>query len=463
MRWIWLVAAGCERPQPPDPAPDTPATTESAAETGDSGLVPPDGPISGASYRLHEIGSLAYVSWTQALPATLRVEYSFDEGVWLSAPERAYPAGPNEQLLVGIPYETVAQWRIVAEEGVIFRGEPLVTGAYPSELPRAVLTVSEPERQLAEGRWLLTSLNSSDGGWVSGDYWTVLLDRQGRLVWAQRTPGQAWTLFAQLAATGDHILWDEQTKWRSWDDGLASKVHASWLDREIEVLDTPGLHHAFVQLPDGTLAWGSKAHGGGEALVQRVPGQAGETVLWTCDEDWPVGGYWCESNGLFYVPTTDSFLFSFFTNSAILELDRSTGSTSWWAGGTTAGYGFSPPNATFSWQHGLSYTEAGTLLLSSEYGYPEETWLLEYELDHRDQVLKLVWSNSAGVRAATGGQAWRLANGNTLHIVGSAGVLREVDADGEDVWRLDFQDDHLLGHGQFVSDLYALVAPATEE
>jgi hypothetical protein len=458
MRWIWL--AGCEGS--PQPEPPSVQTSDSAApETGGTGIEPL-GFVTEASHRLHEVQSLVYVSWTQAEPARLHVEYSFDEGHWLSAPERDSLAGPNEQLLVGIPYETVAQWRIVGEQGVLFEGT-LQTGGYPEGLPRAVRTVHEPERQLPEGRWLLTSINSNDGGWTSGDYWTILLDRQGRLVWAKPTPGEAWTLFAQVAVTGDRILWDEQTKWSLWDDGAASKVHVTWLDQEVEVIDTPGLHHPFVQLPDGTLTWGSKAHGGGEALVEKAPGQVGETVLWTCDEDWTMGGYWCESNGLFYVPSTDSYLYSFYTNNSILEVDRATGESLWWAGEAVLGYAFSPPDAAFSWQHGLSYTDTGTLLLSSEFGDPQETWLLEYEVDHREQELTLVWSDSAGVRATTNGQAWRLANGNTLHIVGSAGVLREVDTSGEDVWRLDFQDDHLLGHGQFVSDLYALVAPATEE
>jgi hypothetical protein len=259
MRWIWLVAGGCDGAPRPSPVPE-PSPTAESAETGGSGSVPPAGLISAPSYRLHEIGSLAYVGWTQAEPLRLHVEYSFDEGVWMSAPEREYPAGPNEQLLVGIPYETEATWRLVSEQAVLLEGQTLQTGAYPPSLPRAALTVSEPARQLPEGKWLLTSVNSREGGWTTGDYWTVLLDRQGRLVWAQLTPGQAWTLFAQVAVTGDRLLWDEQTKWRSWDDGLASKVHATWLDREIEVIDTPGLHHEFVQLPDGTLAWGSKAH-----------------------------------------------------------------------------------------------------------------------------------------------------------------------------------------------------------
>jgi hypothetical protein len=39
-------------------------------------------------------------------------------------------------------------------------------------------------------------------------------------------------------------------------------------------------------------------------------------------------------------------------------------------------------------------------------------------------------------------------------------VIREVDtAADEDVWRVEFQSDRLLGKGEFLTDLYALVQP----
>ena len=88
------------------------------------------------------------------------------------------------------------------------------------------------------------------------------------------------------------------------------------------------------------------------------------------------------------------------------------------------------------------------------------TWLMEYEVDPASQELRASWVNDSGVLADTNGQAWRLANGNTLHIVGSAGVVREVDtATGEDVWRVDWHSDRLLGAGQLLDDLYPLLQP----
>jgi hypothetical protein len=78
-----------------------------------------------------------------------------------------------------------------------------------------------------------------------------------------------------------------QASWLRPGEGLSSSsIHRTYLDEEIEEIDTPGLHHAFIELPGTTLVWGSQHHGGGESLVERVPGQVGETVLWTCSDDW---------------------------------------------------------------------------------------------------------------------------------------------------------------------------------
>ena len=59
-------------------------------------------------------------------------------------------------------------------------------------------------------------------------------------------------------------------------------------------------------------------------------------------------------------------------------------------------------------------------------------------------------------------------NGNTLHLLGSASTIIEVAADGEVVWQLDYGGSKLLGRGEFIEDLYALVPdqgrqPETEE
>ena len=238
-------------------------------------------------WRLHdEIGSLVYVSWTQTKTGIVWVEYEVD-GQWQFTPVFKAEPGEHEQLVAGIPYGMNAEWRVV-EEGDGIDGETISTGDAPDVLPIAEILVTDEESWYQKGKYLLTSINL-DGGWLGGDFWTLIIDRKGRPVWAIKTPLKNWTLYAQVAATGDHIIWDEATRWSLWDDGAESKVHLTYLDREIDTIATPGLHHAFVQLPDGTLAWGSKFHGGGETLIEKSPGSDTETTIWTAADDWPQG------------------------------------------------------------------------------------------------------------------------------------------------------------------------------
>ncbi len=467
---LLFVMAACPPPaiteDPKDtdePVLDT-GDTGPEGDTGDTGDTVPDGPIFNLSWVLHEeVESLVYVTWEQEMADTMHVEFSFDEGEWSSTPSFEAEIGEQRQLVVGIPYELEASWRVVSERGESANGPTITTADVPDDLPLSSVEVADESAWLSAGKYLLTSINEQSGGWTGGTYWAFIVDRKGRPVWALETPDRHWTLFAQVAVTDDHLLIDEATYWSNWDSGAASTVHRRYLDLEIEELDTPGLHHAFVQLPDETLVWGSQNHGGHEALVERGPDDLDETILWTCQDNWPGSG-WCESNGLFYVEETDSFLYSFYTNNSVVEVDRASGESLWWAGEVRNGYKFDPADSQFSWQHGISYTEAGTLLVSTEsFQGPSTTLVREYQVDHADQTLDQVWSFDAGVHADTNGDAWRLDNGNTLHLLGSASHVKECDADGNVVWHLDFHSTKLLGRGQFIEDLYSLVSPPGSE
>lgn len=382
--------------------------------------------------------------------------------MWESAPPFAADAGPQEQVVVGIPFATTADWRVVTDDGASVDGPPITTAPVPEGMPIADVVVSDPSAWDPADRYLLSSIDKRPGGWVGGTYWTFIVDRQARIVWAHAAPQHHWTLFPQVSQAGNSLLWDEATYWSSFDEGAASQVHETYLDGEIRTIATPGLHHAFLQIPDGSIVWGTHAYGGGEALAELGPDDTDPRVVWSCRDDWPGAGD-CESNGLFYRESTDSFLYSFYTNDAIVEVDHATGASLWWAGGVPDGFAFDPPETQYAWQHGISYTPQGTLLVSSHYepeGASEpETWLLEYAVDADAEALHYVWGSSAGGDYASyNGGAQRLANGDTLHLVGDSGVAREVDPNGNDVWRIDFHD-RMLGNGEFIDDLYALVKP----
>ena len=122
--------------------------------------------------------------------------------------------------------------------------------------------------------------------------------------------------------------------------------------------------------------------------------------------------------------------------------------------------------AQVDWQHGISYTDAGTLLLSTEGrngNNDRVTMVREYTVDHKQELLTEIWNRNSEEHATTNGDAWRLSNGNTLHVIGSSGHIKEYAADGEIVWHLDITNENgtgrLLGRGEFIEDLYTLVNP----
>ena len=450
----------------PSTSPDTDTDTNDTNDTNDTDPVPVDG-FGNLSAELHDDHeSVVMASWEQDESGTVHIEYSFENDEWHSTPSYATTAGPHTVPLLGIPYEMDVQWRLVVESADTFKpqsidGEALTTEDYPSlPVPELVNANTDASQWLESGKYLLTSINEDDGGWTGGTYWTVIYDRQGRLVWGQKTPQSHWTLFAQVAVSGDHILWDEATYWADFDRGAGSTVHRTYLDAEIEEVSTPGLHHAFVQLPDGTLSWGSQYHHDSEALVEMSLEDRKIDVLWNCEDDWP-GVSSCESNGLFYVEKTNSFLYSFYTNDSIVEVSRDTGESMWWAGRVDDGYSFEPSKHQFDWQHGISYTDAGTLLVSTlSYLTGQTTTMLrEYTVDQETQTLTSIWEYDPEVHAGTNGDAWRLSNGNTLHVIGSAGHVVEVTEDGTEVWHVNFNDNHLMGRGELIEDLYTLVSP----
>ncbi len=430
---------------------------DTGPDTGDTQQEPSSS--TSLSWRLHDdIPSMVYVTWWQLSKADVHVEYSFDPGEWLSTPTFQAYKGTNQQILLGIPFETEVQWRIVPETDQPVDGELITTGDFPSGMPTAELLEADPESWLQTGNYLLCSINEQTGGWTQGSYWTFFMDRKGRIVWAHEAPDKHWTLFAQVSVTGRYFLWDEATYWAIWDSGAASTVHRWYMDSAIDEISTPGLHHTFVQLPDESLVWGSQYNVDGESLVEKALGSDQETVIWNSDKDWTNRGH-IESNGLFYNVSTDTFLYSFYTNNSLVELDHATGETLWWAGQVSGGYDFDPTDSQFSWQHGVSFTDAGTLLLSTaaHSGGNVTTMVREYEVDHQDETLHEIWNYDPGIHASTNGDAWRLENGNTLHVIGSSGHIVEVDPDGNFVWHVTFNATRLLGRGEFIEDLYDLV------
>lgn len=419
--------------------------------------------VEDVSWRSHDdIESLIYVSWTQLEDATAYVEYTFEDDQWHHSPPKQTDAGEHEQILLGIPYDMDLRFRVVNDwgEGPAFTEEyDAYTGYLPGGLPIPTLLASDPAAYEPTGRFLVSSINANDGGWTGGDYWKFILDRQGRVVWALLTPQHHWTIFMRVSVDGNDLLWDQATFWPDMDQGAGSQVHRMKIDgSDVEVYSTPGLHHAFTELPDETLVWGS-ATWWSEELVKMEPGGAVESI-WDCGDFHDSLGVYqqCQSNTVFWNEATDSFLYSFYTTNSVIEIDHQSGSAMRWWGHLPYAWDFDPPESAFWWQHGANITGDGTLLLSTyEDEYDSALVAREYEIDEANEVLHEVWSfgEGEGVEGDTAGEAHRLPAGNTLHNYGEGCRMREVTPLGDVVWDVDWEGTKLQGRSVFVEDLYA--------
>lgn len=410
-------------------------------------------------------------TWQQTDDAPVRVEYMVDDE-WQSTREIAAVAGVNEATIVGIPLGTTSPWRIVTAGGLV-----QVDAATPIEqrqpnrnMPLPEIDTSVPDRWEPTANYIMVSINQDRCSWCPGTYWLMIIDRLGRPVWATKTRPGHWILYAQISKSGDSILWDDINE---EPDSVANRTY---LDEWIEEIDVPGHHHAMIELDDGTIAWGSGSwQTYTESIMELAPGATAPSELWRCDQDWPAldldhsyGGYtWSGcfgSNSLWYDPASDAYQYSWYSVESLVEIDRSTGESSWWSQSDWLGtqgldreFTFDPPDSRFRWQHGVEILPDGHLLISSDDA--DSTVVREYEIDRTNKILRQVWSFDPGILADYNGDTRRLANGNTLHGLGAASVLYEVTPDGTVVWQATFQRNKMIGRADLIEDLYDLVAP----
>jgi len=406
-----------------------------------------------------DMGSLVVMRWDQQRPAEVQAFYTFEDDVWHHAPAVQRDAGAQEQLIVGVPYGYEVTVRLVGggEETETF---VVTTDELPEDAPAPELLAVDEDRLDPDTNFVFGGYGAAFG---NGDYWAFVIDRKGRLVWTHQAPSSRIILAPRVSWDGTTFLVDHNSYWGAWDGGTQSEVVGLKIDgSETAVYDTPGLHHPFTDLPDGSLAWGVMS-GNDETLeILRPDGE--QERLWTCSEFlFSIGeSDYCGSNTLTYVEETDTFLFSFYSLDSVVEIDHATGEEVRVYGHVDGAYDFSPFDSSFWWQHGAHYTDTGTFMVSTkDQAGGNETVVREYEVDHDAEELVEVWSfgDGEGIYGDNLGEAWKLPGGNVLHNYGQAGRLREVTTSGDVVWDVVWSTDGIqwLGKTTGIDDLYAFL------
>jgi hypothetical protein len=467
-----LIILACQQPALEDSGAD-PDTTDTTPDTGgtDSGDTDTHAAaVSEISARIDsEFGTLVYASWQQHTAADVWVEYSFEEGSWLSSPPESVAEGAQEALLLGIPYGVEVTLRVVNDLGAATETSEEITATtdpLPSSLPVPEVLINEPTGQDPEAEWIFMSITEAGGGLTAlySDWWVFIMDRQGRIVWARETPSDSASLHPRIAHDGTALLIEEGTFWGGgFDFGTNSIVQRMTLDGAVsQVWDTPGLHHAYTDTADGAMVWAANA--GTNETLEMLTAEGESVTIWDCKAHLLSVGLTgdCGSNSIYWHEPTDTFLYSFYSLFTMFEITAS-GAVLRTFGPLETGWDFEPAESTFWWQHGGYYTEAGTLLVSTHLDEAgTETIVREFSLEEGSETLTEIWSFGIGdgIWGEYMGEPHRLSNGNTLHNTGSVARLREATPSGAVVWDVSWGDasnSSWIGRSTPVSDLYALV------
>lgn len=464
--WWLLVALGCrgEAPHSGEPVDSAPPT-----RLTDSGLPDPPPELSAMHLRLRPgLGTVPELSWVQLVDATTWLEFQHSGEAWRSSPRVERETGAHQELMLGLPYgvEVSARLQLETANGELISYEfTTETAERPPSLPRARLLQSDPARYEPTANYIVTSMNRK-GDTRYGRWWVMILDRKGRVVWGRPTHEDYVSRYVRVSRDGRHLLVDFDSYWVQGNAGADSLVLRMQLDGQVsQRWATPGLHHAFTELPGDRIAW-MALEGSYSNETLRVVDTAGqEEVVWNCREDWvdqhALPSSTCGTNGLFWHEATDRYLVSSWGMDTVAEVDAPTGSTTRWFGQIEDSWSFDPPDSEFDWQHGPIYTEEGHLMVSSrrydETGEPE-TVVYEYELEEKSQTLREVWSfgKGEGIYGAYMGEVHRLPGGNTLHNYGEESRLREATPEGDVVWELWWHGDRHIGRSEPLEDLYDL-------
>jgi hypothetical protein len=428
------------------------------------------------------VNTVLLVTWTQTF-ATDRVwlEFSFEGSGVMTSRAAAGTPGPHQDVVLGVPGETLVTLRIVLEQGGTtvatqdYRG---TTEAVPSRMPVPEVLAHDP--LLATGdRWLFGSVEDSDGGcnnpicYYSRTFWIYIMDRRGRIVWYYADPASnATTSFQRIARDGEYIVLEK----RPFGGGTERGVVQMTLDWSYcEEFAVPGLADAIDVTDDGSLLYNVEDQY--DELRERTR-DGRIRAIWSCRDTFGPD-FECYSNTVNWNPLDDTVLMSFPYQNTVVEIDRQSGALVGQYGDAPSSWAFVPATWQFEFQHFANITPDGSLLVSSHMpGFAEtenpvanQHAFIEFEIDRQNRTLVEKWIYNEGPEwAMYKGMAIRLPGGNTLANYGTGGVIREITPDKRTAFLVKFDSEggddffnKMVGHNVLIDDLYALNAgPARE-
>lgn len=445
---LWLALA-CVSPE------DTGKTTSGGDDAGacDAG----DGSARDVSVEETDVATVLRVTWTTAEPTVGRVVFENGDGLARATPWDEAPATEHEALLLGMLPSSTIPWHVETQAGdETWCGEPrtATTGTLPTALP--TLVVPGVDAALAATSWTIVPILSMDGVWI------VILDEEGRYVWAWSSPledGRPVFVFrAGLGRDGRSIVYNHQSAGPE-DEAVLGRLGFDGASLgETRLL---GAHTDFVELDDGrwaTLGWDLQEIDGrtilGDTLLVVEEDGTSEAIWDVFDwftpdlsEPWApvtlegdiVAEDWSHVNGIALSEDESDFLITMSFNHGVARVDGVTGAQEWVVAETgTSDFTIDDAERPLiALPHSVQDLGDGHYMVLNR-GDPladpdvcsEAT---ELYLDEAAGTATRAWSWQAEdcVFNAFLGETRRLWNGNTMADWSSSGRIDEVTADGE--------------------------------
>ncbi|HEV8447840.1 MAG TPA: arylsulfotransferase family protein [Gemmatimonadaceae bacterium] len=351
---------------------------------------------------------------------------------------------------------------------VVSTSQSAATGELPPALQTLHLTGSGSP---SAGYTLVAPLFADTS--MTADGFLVAFDQLGVIRWYHRFPG-AWPVEAKQQPNG-HITvyvgrsygWQPTTGAyveltaggevaRSFAvaNGYFTDPHELLLSFRDTVVTAAHLIGYDVQTFDLTSVGGPPHARLAVHTIERHDAAGALTFRWSAGSlfsigDWPLpnpNAADLEHPSSLAVDSDGGYVVSFQGMDEVTKIDSTTGALVWRLGGRHNQFAIrDDPLNGFRGQHDVQVLANGDLLMLDDHfrGVPAPARAVEYALDTRNMVARMVWQYqpSPPVISPIMGSAQRLADGSTLVGFGAAGQVDEVGSDGTVRWSASLRFD----------------------
>lgn len=379
--------------------------------------------------------------------------YGTEVPVDLSAPD-------YRTLLLGMTPSTEYHFRITATMGsTVCRSddETLMAGDVSNNLAQPMVDVVDAGQ--VEPGFIVTSLFGGGGGGGGGGGSTIVIyNHEGIPVW-WFSPDIGQLSRAIMAWDGSSIYGVSANPAGS-ANGAVVRVSIDGLEEE-PITAVPTAHHDLTVTPDNGVVFIGHADDGCDTVEKLMPDGTHTRLFLVSDVySGDIGGGGgggfggndlCHSNSIHYNAADNTFTLSSLTLNSYAKIDADTGEAVWLLGdhGTLTGDG-----ASWNRQHGHQMVSDTNLLFFNNNGDSGSSVVVEVRLDLAAQTATRVWEYDGGVSSMTFGDVQRLPNGNTLVTYSNAGIIHEVDAEGQLVQSMTWGLGGAIGYATHRPTLY---------